>query len=109
MNPDLVERLVVIAAGVLSMASLAYSWITWRSRANTKRIIDVEDRMGRVEGELKNLEVGMLRKTYAEVGEVHRRVDTIDKRIGRIEGEVRAIAQTTRLINQHLLGKSEQK
>lgn len=107
MTSDLIERLVVIAAGMLSMASLAYSWITWRSRANTKRILDIEDRVDLVEGSLKDLEVGMLKKTFAEVGEVHRRVDAIDKRIGRIEGEVKAIAQTTRLINQHLLDRSE--
>ncbi len=106
MTSDLIERLVVIAAGILSMTSLAYSWITWRSRANAKRIFDIESRVDEVEGSLKDLEVGMLGKTFAEVGQVHNRVDAIDKRIGRIEGEVKAIAKTTSLINQHLLDRS---
>lgn len=106
MNSGMAESVIAIGAGVLSMASLMYSWITWRSRANTKRIVEVEGRMDQVEGDLKELEVGMLRKTYAEIGEVHKRVDAIDKQVGRIEGELKGISRTLTLINQHLIENS---
>lgn len=114
------ERLVVIVAGVFSLISAGYSWVTWRSRANSQRLDKVENRIEEAEGGfVERLESSRAeaderqQKEHAEIRgellEVHKRLNGIARTVNRLDGEIKSQGSILRLINQHLLGKGESK
>ena len=107
--PGQLESWIAIIAGVISVGSLFYSWLTWRSRYNAKKINAIEARQEEHEEQTSQMEQRLSGEIRSEVGRVHSRVDDVAKSINTVEGEVRAIGKTVNLINKHLLDQAGKK
>ena len=108
------EKIIVIVAGVLSLVSTGYSWITWRSRANTKKIESLEGRVESIEGDVMSRlddhneqltarERKNLSDMRKDLGEVHDRITDMGESVSEIKGQTNSMAKTLNMINEFLL------
>ena len=106
------EALAGLAA-LLAIASMIYSWLTAKSKANASAIAEIRKKDHEQDVKLAELQTGVdsINRSQSEVRKdlsvVHRRVDETAASVHKVLGTVESLDRNTRLITEHLLNQGK--
>lgn len=94
MNLSDIQGWASLAAVLISLGSVVYSWLTSGSKANTKRLEDIDTRLNRHAERLGTIEQEV--KHLPDVNSVHE----LQLSLVTMSGDIKAMAQTTRTTSE---------